>query len=72
MKSENTSPQQIQLNINSFNNEVTVLQNKTITREDEETTIITQEQPKTVELKLSPVDQEKFDIISKLQNVKQE
>jgi len=51
---------------------VTVLQNKTITREAEETTVITQDQPKAVELKLSPVDQEKFDIITKLQNVKQE
>lgn len=49
-----------------------MLQNKTITREAEETTVITQDQPKAVELKLSPVDQEKFDIITKLQNVKQE
>lgn len=73
LKSENTSPQQIQLNINSFNDEVTVLQKKTIvSHETEETSLLNKDQPKPVELKLNPVDQEKFEIISKLTNVKEE
>lgn len=73
MKSEDKSPQQIQLNINSFNNEVTVLQNKTIvSSETQEFELLSKEQPKPVELKLNPVDQEKFEIISKLNVVKQE
>jgi hypothetical protein len=73
LKSEDKSPQQIQLNINSFNNEVTVLQNKTIvSSETQEFELLSKEQPKPVELKLNPVDQEKFEIISKLNVVKQE
>lgn len=73
LKSEDKSPQQIQLNINSFNDEVIVLQNKTIvSHQTEESQIISGEQPKPVELKLNPVDQEKFEIISKLNIVKNE
>ena len=73
LKSDNKSPQQVQLNINNFNDEVTVLQKKTIvSHESDESSILTKEQPKQVELKLNPVDQEKFEIISKLTNVKEE
>lgn len=61
LKSDDKSPQQIQLNINGFNNEISVLQNKTIvSHQSEESELLEKEHPKPVELTLNPVDQEKF------------
>lgn len=58
MKSEDKSPQQVQLNINSFNNEVVVLQNKTIVSQStEDALILSKDLPKPAELKINPVDE---------------
>lgn len=61
LKAPDVAPHQIQLNVNNFNKQITVLENKTVvSREVDGSSPFDKQQPKTVTLTLNHASQERI------------